>query len=155
MYGCFPVPPDDPGAALGVLFWPKDGFSTACGHGTMALAAWAVDSGLVAAEPGGTTTFSIDVPSGRVQATVRSVDGRVRDVVFRNVPSFVLHRRARIVTSIRELEVDVSCRAVTGPHQRSVTVFAEARWTAPRADRALRPEWPCWPRTAGWTRVGY
>ncbi len=115
MYGCFPVPPDDPGAALGVLFWPKDGFSTACGHGTMALAAWAVDSGLVAAEPGGTTTFSIDVPSGRVQATVRSVDGRVRDVVFRNVPSFVLHRRARIVTSIRELEVDVSCRAVTGP----------------------------------------
>lgn len=115
MYGCFPVPPDDPGAALGVLFWPKDGFSTACGHGTMALAAWAVDSGLVAAEPGGTTTFSIDVPSGRVQATVRSVDGRVRDVVFRNVPSFVLHRRARIVTSIGELEVDVSCRAVTGP----------------------------------------
>src|ERR1700730_17351785 len=37
MYGCFPLPPDDTDADLGVLFWHKDGFSTACGHGTIAL----------------------------------------------------------------------------------------------------------------------
>ena len=37
MYGCFLVPPDDDGADLGVLFWHKDGYSTACGHGTIAL----------------------------------------------------------------------------------------------------------------------
>src|SRR5207302_3279777 len=30
MYGCFLVPPDDDGADLGVLFWHKDGYSTAC-----------------------------------------------------------------------------------------------------------------------------
>src|SRR3954467_10239346 len=36
MYGCFLVPPDDEGADLGVLFWPKDGYSTACGDGTIA-----------------------------------------------------------------------------------------------------------------------
>ena len=42
MYGGFLVPPDDDGAHLGVLFWHKDGFSTACGHGTIALGAWAV-----------------------------------------------------------------------------------------------------------------
>ena len=36
-------PPDDDGADLGVLFWHKDGYSTACGHGTIALGAWAVD----------------------------------------------------------------------------------------------------------------
>ena len=29
MYGCFLVPPDDPGAHLGALFWHKDGYSTA------------------------------------------------------------------------------------------------------------------------------
>jgi proline racemase len=45
MYGGFIVPPDDPGADLGVLFWHKDGFSTACGHGTIALGAWAVETG--------------------------------------------------------------------------------------------------------------
>ena len=43
MYGCFPVAPDDDGADLGVLFWHKDGYSTACGHGTIALGTWAVD----------------------------------------------------------------------------------------------------------------
>ena len=44
MYGCFLVEPDDDGADLGALFWHKDGYSTACGHGTMALGAWAVES---------------------------------------------------------------------------------------------------------------
>lgn len=37
MYGAFITPPDDPGAHFGVLFWHKDGFSTACGHETIAL----------------------------------------------------------------------------------------------------------------------
>ena len=107
MYGCFPVPADDAGAALGALFWHKDGFSTACGHGTMALAAWAVDSGLVAAGPGRDTSTWIDVPSGRVLATVRSDERGAREVVFRNVPSFVLHRNAMIRTSVGEVAVDV------------------------------------------------
>src|SRR3954464_8122859 len=77
MYGCFVVPPDDDGADLGVLFWHKDGYSTACGHGTIALGAWALDSGLVTPDPSGATTVTIDVPSGRVQARVRT---RARDV---------------------------------------------------------------------------
>ncbi len=45
MYGGFLVPADDDGADFGVLFWHKDGYSTACGHGTIALGAWAVESG--------------------------------------------------------------------------------------------------------------
>src|SRR3954453_21951055 len=66
MYGCFLVPPDDPGADLGALFWHKDGFSTACGHGTIALGAWAVESRRVRANADGVTDVTIDVPSGRV-----------------------------------------------------------------------------------------
>src|SRR5262249_24607997 len=92
MYGCFPVPPDDDGAHLGVLFWHKDGYSTACGHGTIALGAWAVDTGLVDAPADGETGVVIDVPSGRVVARVRTSGGRVEGVAFRNVPSFVLAR---------------------------------------------------------------
>ena len=45
MYGCFVTPPDDDGADLGVVFFHKDGYSTACGHGTIALATWAIDLG--------------------------------------------------------------------------------------------------------------
>jgi proline racemase len=92
MYGCFLVPPDDDGADLGVLFWHKDGYSTACGHGTIALGAWAVEYGLVAAAPDGETDVVIDVPSGRVTARVRRAEGRLVSVSFRNVPSYVLAR---------------------------------------------------------------
>ncbi|MDP9867368.1 MULTISPECIES: proline racemase family protein [Streptosporangium] len=92
MYGCFLVPPDDAGADLGVLFWHKDGYSTACGHGTIALGVYAVDSGLVKADPEGETDVVVDVPSGRVTARVRCAAGRIEAVTFRNVPSYVLAR---------------------------------------------------------------
>ena len=94
MYGCFLVPPDDDGADLGALFWHKDGYSTACGHGTIALGTWAVQSGRVATPDDGDADVdvTIDVPSGRVVATVRRLAGEVESVVFRNVPSVVLAR---------------------------------------------------------------
>src|SRR5438874_5075761 len=92
MYGCFLVPPDDEAADLGVLFWHKDGYSTACGHGTIALGAWAVESGRVPAKPDGETVVTIDVPSGRVTARVRRAGGVVQGVAFHNVPSYVLAR---------------------------------------------------------------
>jgi proline racemase len=92
MYGCFLVPPDDDGADLGVLFWHKDGYSTACGHGTIALGAWAVESGRVACDPDGETAVTIDVPSGRVVARVRCAGGAVESVTFRNVPAYVVAR---------------------------------------------------------------
>ncbi len=92
MYGCFLVPPDDEGADLGVLFWHKDGYSTACGHGTIALGAWAVESGRVAAPADGEVDVTIDVPSGRVVARVRRRSGAVESVAFRNVPSYVIAR---------------------------------------------------------------
>jgi proline racemase/trans-L-3-hydroxyproline dehydratase len=92
MYGCFLVPPDDEDADLGVLFWHKDGYSTACGHGTIALGAWAVESGLVEAPADGETPIAIDVPSGRVVAAVRTRGGAVESVEFLNVPSYVVAR---------------------------------------------------------------
>src|SRR5918993_2169276 len=76
MYGGFLTPPDDPGADFGVLFWHKDGFSTACGHGTIALGVWAVETGRVQAATDGATQVRIDVPSGRVLARVHTEAGR-------------------------------------------------------------------------------
>jgi proline racemase len=88
MYGCHVVPPNDDGADLGVVFFHNEGYSTACGHGTIALVTWALESGVVERIEGESHVV-VDVPSGRLEtwATVR--DGRVRSVRFRNVPSFV------------------------------------------------------------------
>jgi proline racemase len=107
MYGGFITPPDDNGADFGVLFWHKDGFSTACGHGTMALGAWAVASGRVPAPDDGEAIVTIDVPSGRVQARVKRERGRTTAVVFRNVPSRVLERGIRLRTSRGDVDVDL------------------------------------------------
>src|ERR671936_459491 len=72
MYGCHVVEPNDDGADLGVVFFHNAGYSTACGHGTIALVTWALDEGVVEKREGET----------RVVVDVRSVR-------FRNVPSFV------------------------------------------------------------------
>ena len=88
MYGCFVVPPNDPGADLGVVFFHNAGYSTACGHGTIALVTWALDEGIVERREGENHVV-VDVPSGRLETWARVEGGRVRSVRFRNVPAFV------------------------------------------------------------------
>ncbi|OKJ15712.1 proline racemase family protein [Kitasatospora sp. CB01950] len=108
MYGGFVVPADDSEAHFGVLFWHKDGYSTACGHGTMALGAWAVDTGRVPAPEDGTALVRIDVPSGRVSATVHRREGRTTAVTFRNVPTRVLARKVELAVSGTTVAVDLA-----------------------------------------------
>jgi proline racemase len=108
MYGAFLVPPDDDGAQLGVLFWHKDGYSTACGHGTIALATWAVESGRIRSTGDGPAEVVIDVPSGRVTGRVSGTGTVVDRVAFRNVPSYVLARDVPVATSRGDVRADLS-----------------------------------------------
>jgi proline racemase len=88
MYGCFVTEPNDPGADLGVVFFHNAGYSTACGHGTIALVTWALETGrleMVDLE----TRVVVDVPSGRLETVASVTDGRVERVRFTNVPSYV------------------------------------------------------------------
>jgi proline racemase/trans-L-3-hydroxyproline dehydratase len=87
MYGCFVTEPEDDGADLGVVFFHNAGYSTACGHGTIALVTWAIDTGLVPRP-----RVVVDVPSGRLETNAHIESGRVRSVRFRNVPSYVWGR---------------------------------------------------------------
>src|SRR5580765_2625737 len=87
MYGCFVTEPEDDGADLGVVFFHNAGYSTACGHGTIALVTWAIDNGVVDGP-----RVVVDVPSGRLVTHASMKDGRVRSVRFRNVPSYVWGR---------------------------------------------------------------
>jgi trans-L-3-hydroxyproline dehydratase len=79
MYGALLVEPDHPEADLAVLFMHNEGYSTMCGHATIALARWAVESGRVKGP-----TVRLQCPCGLVIANVAS-DGSVR---FESVPSF-------------------------------------------------------------------
>lgn len=113
MYGGFITPADtvpegvEP-AHFGVLFWHKDGFSTACGHGTIALGVWATDTGLVESNPDGITEVRIDVPSGRVASLVERRGGELVRATFRNVASHAIARRVPVQTSRGEVFADLS-----------------------------------------------
>jgi proline racemase len=122
MYGGFITPPDDAGADFGVLFWHKDGFSTACGHGTIALGVWAVESGRVVPDPGGITDVTIDVPSGRVVARVHSDAEHVTAVDFVNVPSYVLATDIETETSRGRVSVDIGYGGAIYAHLRAADV---------------------------------
>jgi len=91
MYGCFVCEPNDAGADLGVVFFHNAGYSTACGHGTIALVTWALDEGVIERREG-ENRIVVDVPSGRLETVARVNGGKVRSVRFRNVPAFVWAR---------------------------------------------------------------
>src|SRR2546426_10269595 len=76
MYGGFVTEPEDEGAQLGVVFFHNAGYSTACGHGTIALVTWAIDAAIVPAT-GRLVEGSVDVPSGRLKTVGPIPGGRV------------------------------------------------------------------------------
>jgi proline racemase len=157
MYGGFVVPPDDEGADLGVLFWHKDGFSTACGHGTIALGVWAVETGLVAAPETGSVEVVIDVPSGRVTARVHRESSQVVGVDFVNVPSRVVATDVPVSTSRGEVSVTVAYGGAnyatlsaaqlglsveTGQISDLIALGREIKWALDDSEHAVHPTDP-------------
>ncbi len=108
MYGVVPVAPDHPEADLAVLFVHNEGYSTMCGHATIALGRWAVDTGIVSqVEP--VTEVALQVPAGLLRLEVEVSGGRTGRVTFRSVPAFVTALDAAIdVAGHGTVPVDVA-----------------------------------------------
>ena len=87
MYGVIVVPSQR--ADFGVVFMHNEGYSTMCGHATIAITKLAVDSGWIEkVEP--QTKVIIEAPCGILTAFAEVVDQEVVSVSFENVPSFVV-----------------------------------------------------------------
>ena len=107
MYGGFVTAPDDDGGDIGVVFFHNAGYSTACGHGTIALVTWALEAGVLPLkEP--ETRVVVDVPSGRLETTARVEDANVQWVRFRNVSSFVESTEVEVETGSGTVRADVA-----------------------------------------------
>ena len=85
MYGVVLTPPNDNGADFGAFFLHNEGYSTMCGHAMIALARYSVDNDMA----GNKHSIKIDVPAGRIIASVKVENGRYQASSFRNVHSFV------------------------------------------------------------------
>lgn len=96
MYGVIPVASSLAEAAFGVLFTHHEGYSTMCGHATIALGRYAIERGLVApTEP--VTRFAIEAPCGLLRLACEVEGGqdngwKVGRVSFESVPAFVAAR---------------------------------------------------------------
>ena len=105
MYGVLMVQPTLPGADLAVLFMHNEGYSTMCGHATIAMGRYAMDRGIVPrTEP--VTEVGIECPCGLVKAHVDVRDGSVS---FDSVPAFLLFEQLRVaVPGVGPVVTDVS-----------------------------------------------
>jgi len=91
MYGVIPTAPCHPDADLAVLFTHQEGYSTMCGHATIAIGRWAVDTGRVAMVDG-RASFGLEAPCGVVRVEVEAAaDGGAPLVAFESVESFASH----------------------------------------------------------------
>jgi proline racemase len=90
MYGVIPTAPTHPDAALAVLFTHQEGYSTMCGHATIALGRWVLDCGLVPASGPG-AAFGIEAPCGLVRVEVLPGTQESPLVAFESVPAFASH----------------------------------------------------------------
>jgi trans-L-3-hydroxyproline dehydratase len=109
MYGAILVPPASADAALAVLFCHHEGYSTMCGHATIALGRFAVERGLVPATAPA-TRFGLECPCGVVKVTVAiGPDGRTGDVAFDSVPAFVFARDLEVaVDGLGAVRLDIA-----------------------------------------------
>jgi len=111
MYGVIPVEPDVAEADLAVLFMHNEGYSTMCGHATIALGRYAVDRGIVAARAP-VTQVNIQCPCGLVRVRVEVKDTAAGfatgEVSFESVPcfAFALDRRVA-VPGLGEVTLDI------------------------------------------------
>lgn len=105
MYGCILTAPTTQDGDVGVLFLHNEGYSTMCGHGIIGLVTVGLECGLLPDRD----VLRIDTPAGRVVATAERAAGRVRSVIFENVPSFLLAGRREVdVPGLGRLTVDVA-----------------------------------------------
>lgn len=98
MYGAVITEPVSRDGDFGLLFMHNEGYSTMCGHAIIAVTRMVIETGIIRKQ-GSEITLNIDTPAGRIVSTAWMNRGQVERVVFRNVPSFVLH-------SARELELE-------------------------------------------------
>ena len=107
MYGAIITPPTSKESDFGTFFMHNEGYSTMCGHATLALTKLAIEAKMVGYSEG--QTIKIDAPPGQLKAKATLKAGKVVSSSFLNVPSFVLIKNEAIdVPGIGSVNFDVA-----------------------------------------------
>ena len=112
MFGAFLLPPTKEEADFGLVFMDTGGYLNMCGHNTIAAVTAAVETGMVDVEEGATEKeVVVETPAGLIYATAKLKDnvGKVKEVSFRNVESFLYKRDVELdVEGVGHIKFDIS-----------------------------------------------
>ncbi|MBE3095420.1 MAG: proline racemase family protein [Actinobacteria bacterium] len=108
MFGSVLTQPVNPSADLGVIFMDTEGYLNMCGHGSIGTVTVVLEMGLISMkEP--ITEVVLDTPAGLVKAQAKISQGRVEEVTFQGVPSFVFKVDHKVLLpEVGEINVDIA-----------------------------------------------
>ncbi|ANY69000.1 proline racemase [Paenibacillus sp. BIHB 4019] len=106
MSGCILTPPCNKTADIGVVFIETGGYLPMCGHDTIGLCTALIEGGIY---PESKNVIRLDTPAGLVEARLDIVQGKVKEVTFTNIASFLYKKDVRLqVEGIGEISVDIA-----------------------------------------------
>ena len=108
MYGLLRINSEREDSAFGVIFMHNEGYSTMCGHATIAIGKAAVELGWIKDIQEPYTRFNIDAPCGQLSITSKVIDGKVDKISFENVPSFYVGTYNTQFESYGEITYDLA-----------------------------------------------
>jgi trans-L-3-hydroxyproline dehydratase len=108
MYGLIRVDKERDNSDFGVLFMHNEGYSTMCGHATLAITKFAIEFGWVNSVEG-ENSMLIDAPCGQIKAYALVENGEVCKTWFQGVPSFVVALDEKIeMSSLGNINYDLA-----------------------------------------------
>jgi proline racemase len=113
MYAAYIFPSGDPHCNFGAVFCHNTGYPPSCGHGTLALAAYAVESGLVHSDPDGETMVRIEVPAGRAAVQVRQRGGVITALRVERDLSYPIALDQHLQTRVGTVRYDLAFSGAT------------------------------------------
>ena len=108
MFGAIIVPPVDTNCDLGVVFVDTGGYLNMCGHGSIGVAKYAIESNLVEKKfP--VTKMKLDTPAGIIELEINfKEDKSIKNIILTNVKSFNYLNSIKVSIDNKDLVLDVA-----------------------------------------------
>jgi len=108
LYGAVLVPPCDPNADAGVIFMNNRTFEPMCGHAVIGVVTTLIEMEMITERASGQPVI-LDTPAGLIRAWPVEQQGKVVEVAFENVPSFLFYHDAAIeLPDGRTIAIDIA-----------------------------------------------
>lgn len=108
MFGAVLCEPVNKTADIGVFFMHSDGYLNMCGHGIIGVVTSIIEMGLINKKTDKVTEIVLETPAGLIYAYAHMENELVREVTFKNVPSFVLYSNLKVpLLGIGDISVDI------------------------------------------------